>query len=117
MRRRAVARRCHGAHHVGLIRDELTALARAAFLHELGTTAIPNSILDKPGPLTRAEFDRDNATAQRLFPAVAEIDATHPHVLQHSAQRHLKGTQIIDYQHTADPFGQIHPSAIPPSPR
>jgi len=27
-------------------------------LHEFGTTAIPNSILDKRGPLTRAEFDR-----------------------------------------------------------
>jgi HD-GYP domain-containing protein (c-di-GMP phosphodiesterase class II) len=27
-------------------------------VHEFGTTAIPNSIWDKPGPLTRAEFDR-----------------------------------------------------------
>ena len=31
---------------------------RAALVHEFGTTAIPNSIWDKPGPLTRAELDR-----------------------------------------------------------
>jgi len=39
--------------------DETSArLRRAALLHELGTTAISNAILDKPGPLTRAERDR-----------------------------------------------------------
>jgi DNA-binding CsgD family transcriptional regulator len=27
-------------------------------VHDFGTTAVPNSIWDKPGPLTRAEFDR-----------------------------------------------------------
>ena len=27
-------------------------------MHDFGTTAVPNSIWDKPGPLTRAEFDR-----------------------------------------------------------
>ena len=37
---------------------EITTLRRAALLHELGTTAVPNSILDKRGSLTRAEFDR-----------------------------------------------------------
>jgi HD-GYP domain-containing protein (c-di-GMP phosphodiesterase class II) len=37
---------------------EVTAVARAALLHEFGTTAVPNSIWDKRGPLTRAEFDR-----------------------------------------------------------
>ena len=34
------------------------ALRRAALVHDFGTTAVPNSIWDKPGPLTRAEFDR-----------------------------------------------------------
>ena len=38
--------------------DTTTSLRRAALVHEWGTTAIPNSIWDKPGPLTRAEFDR-----------------------------------------------------------
>ncbi len=33
-------------------------LRRAALVHDFGTTAVPNSIWDKPGPLTRTEFDR-----------------------------------------------------------
>ena len=37
--------------------EEITTLRRAALVHELGTTAIPNSILDKTGALTRAELD------------------------------------------------------------
>jgi HD-GYP domain-containing protein (c-di-GMP phosphodiesterase class II) len=37
---------------------EIAAVRRAALLHEFGTTAVPNSIWDKRGPLTRAEFDR-----------------------------------------------------------
>ena len=37
--------------------EEVTTLRRAALVHELGTTAIPNSILDKSGALTRAELD------------------------------------------------------------
>ncbi len=43
---------------LGSTDDAITTLRRAALLHEFGTTGIPNSILDKPGPLTRAEFDR-----------------------------------------------------------
>ena len=43
---------------LGSADDEITTLRRAALVHEFGTTAVPNSILDKPGPLTRAEFDR-----------------------------------------------------------
>ena len=33
-------------------------MRRAALVHDFGTTAVPNSIWDKPGALTRAEFDR-----------------------------------------------------------
>jgi len=36
----------------------LAMLRRAALLHDFGTTGVPNSIWDKPGSLTRAEFDR-----------------------------------------------------------
>jgi HD-GYP domain-containing protein (c-di-GMP phosphodiesterase class II) len=43
---------------LGCSGDEITTLRRAALVHEFGTTAIPNSILDKPASLTRAEFDR-----------------------------------------------------------
>ena len=43
---------------LGFSDDDATSLRRAALLHDFGTTAVPNSIWDKPGPLTRAEFDR-----------------------------------------------------------
>lgn len=47
--------------------DAITGLRRAALVHELGITAVPNSIWDKAGPLTRAEFDR-----VELHPMVTE---------------------------------------------
>jgi DNA-binding CsgD family transcriptional regulator len=37
---------------------EVDTVRRAALLHDFGTTGVPNSIWDKPGTLTRAEFDR-----------------------------------------------------------
>jgi HD-GYP domain-containing protein (c-di-GMP phosphodiesterase class II) len=42
----------------GLGRDEVVAARRAALVHDLGRTAIPNSIWDKRSSLTRAEADR-----------------------------------------------------------
>lgn len=38
--------------------DGVETVRRAALVHEIGTTAVPNSIWDRPGPLTRAERDR-----------------------------------------------------------
>jgi HD-GYP domain-containing protein (c-di-GMP phosphodiesterase class II) len=57
------SRRCaelvaDAARLLGCADAEIATLRRAALLHEFGTTAVPNSILDKHGPLTRAEFDR-----------------------------------------------------------
>jgi HD-GYP domain-containing protein (c-di-GMP phosphodiesterase class II) len=43
---------------LGLDDEAVTVLRRAALVHDFGTTAVPNSIWDKPGSLTRAEFDR-----------------------------------------------------------
>jgi HD-GYP domain-containing protein (c-di-GMP phosphodiesterase class II) len=43
---------------LGLSDDAVTTVRRAALVHDFGTTAVSNSILDKRGPLTRAEFDR-----------------------------------------------------------
>ena len=43
---------------LGLAEEDVTALRRAALVHDFGTTVVPNSIWDKPGPLTRTEFDR-----------------------------------------------------------
>ncbi len=42
----------------GLAPADVTLARRAGLVHDLGRTAVPNSIWDKPGALTRAEFDR-----------------------------------------------------------
>jgi HD-GYP domain-containing protein (c-di-GMP phosphodiesterase class II)/DNA-binding CsgD family transcriptional regulator len=57
------SRRCaqlgaDAAQLLGLPEDTVSTVRRAALVHDFGTTAVPNSIWDKPGPLTRAEFDR-----------------------------------------------------------
>jgi HD-GYP domain-containing protein (c-di-GMP phosphodiesterase class II) len=43
---------------LGFTDDETVCVRRAALLHDYGITGVPNSIWDKPGSLTRAEFDR-----------------------------------------------------------
>ena len=52
---------------LGLDENATVALRRAALVHDFGTTVVPNSIWDKPGTLTRAEFDR-----VELHPMVTE---------------------------------------------
>jgi HD-GYP domain-containing protein (c-di-GMP phosphodiesterase class II) len=57
------SRRCaelatDAARVLGFTEDEITPLRRAALVHDFGITAVPNSIWDKPGSLTRTEFDR-----------------------------------------------------------
>src|SRR3954447_24749354 len=57
------SRRCaelagDAAQVLGLADEAVTTVRRAALVHDFGTTVVPNSIWDKPGPLTRTEFDR-----------------------------------------------------------
>jgi HD-GYP domain-containing protein (c-di-GMP phosphodiesterase class II)/DNA-binding CsgD family transcriptional regulator len=57
------SRRCadlagDAARVLGLSEEDVTTLRRAALVHDFGTTVVPNSIWDKPGLLTRTEFDR-----------------------------------------------------------
>jgi HD-GYP domain-containing protein (c-di-GMP phosphodiesterase class II) len=57
------SRRCaelslDAASRLGFNEETSRTVWRAALVHEFGTTAIPNSIWDKPATLTRAEFDR-----------------------------------------------------------
>ena len=46
------------AEHMGLDSTAVREVRRAALVHDFGRTAVPNSIWDKPGPLTRSEMDR-----------------------------------------------------------
>jgi len=43
--------------HLGLPQDDIAALHRGGYLHDLGKVAIPDAILLKPGKLTPDEFD------------------------------------------------------------
>src|SRR5438876_8336849 len=57
------SRRCaqlavDAARVLGSTEEEVAALRRAALVHDFGITAVPNSVWDKPGTLTRTEFDR-----------------------------------------------------------
>ncbi len=47
---------CEVGGMLGLRRDELDELARAAQLHDLGKLAVPDEILNKPGPLDEREW-------------------------------------------------------------
>ena len=78
------SRRCaqlgaDAARLLGHTEDAVTTLRRAALVHDFGTTAVPNSIWDKPGALTRAEFDRVERHAMlteqmlRRSPALAAL--------------------------------------------
>ena len=43
--------------HLGLTTDEVGALRRGGYLHDIGKVAIPDSLLQKAGPLTPDEFE------------------------------------------------------------
>jgi diguanylate cyclase (GGDEF)-like protein/putative nucleotidyltransferase with HDIG domain len=46
------------AHLLGLSDNEIKALHAGALLHDIGKIAVPDYILNKPGKLTAAEFDK-----------------------------------------------------------
>jgi response regulator RpfG family c-di-GMP phosphodiesterase/DNA-binding CsgD family transcriptional regulator len=56
-----------GADQLGLPGDEVRSVRRAALLHDIGRLGVPNTIWDKPGPLSAAEWER-----VRLHPYLTE---------------------------------------------
>ena len=64
------------AREAGLPDEAVTELRRAALVHDLGRTGVPNTIWDKPGPLTDAEWER-----VRLHPYYAERMLARPEAL------------------------------------
>jgi len=43
--------------HLGLTPDEVAALRRGGYLHDIGKVAVPDAVLQKAGPLTAEEFE------------------------------------------------------------
>jgi putative two-component system response regulator len=55
------------ADRLGLARADRDVLHRGGLLHDLGKLAVPDEVLNKPGPLTAAEFD-----TVKMHPVVGE---------------------------------------------
>jgi len=72
--------------HLGLNQDELDALHRGAFLHDVGKIAIPDRVLLKKGQLTRKEYDlmkRHAVIGDELCATVRSLEAVRPIVRHH----------------------------------
>ena len=66
---------------LSLSADDLEVLRLGALLHDIGKIGVPDDVLRKPGALTDAEFDVDQAAsgARRAHPAVGPVSrAAHP---------------------------------------
>jgi two-component system, cell cycle response regulator len=61
----------------GLSSDEITLLAQAAELHDIGKLAIPDSIMEKPGPLDEEELEtarRHPVIGARIIGAAPDLE-------------------------------------------
>ena len=62
---------------LGLMPEELEDLRQAAELHDMGKVAIPDAILDKPGPLDDAEWEfmrRHTIIGERILQAAPALE-------------------------------------------
>ena len=89
---------------LGLPPDELEDLRQAAELHDMGKVAIPDAILDKPGPLDNAEWEfmrRHTIIGERILAAAPALErvarivrSTHERVDGHGYPDELAGDDI-----------------------
>ena len=93
------------AKHLGISdRDQISAIEAASLLHDMGKLAVPEYILNKPGKLTSAEFDRMKLHASIGADILSAIDFPYPVVpiVRHHHEnwdgtgypQGLKGTEI-----------------------
>ena len=84
----------------GLGADEVRDLRRAGLVHDLGRLGVPNTIWDKPGPLTAAEVER-----VRLHPYFAGRMLTRPALLARVGALAITHAERLD--------GSGYPRALP----
>ena len=77
-------------HELGLSDEAMTPLLQAAALHDVGKVAIPDAILDKPGPLdeTEWEFMRTHTLIGERILAEAPALAEAAKIVRSSHERH-----------------------------
>jgi putative nucleotidyltransferase with HDIG domain len=67
------------ARHMGVVDDKLIkAIEAAALLHDMGKLAVPEHILNKPGKLTAAEFEKMKLHASVGADILSAIDFPYP---------------------------------------
>jgi HD-GYP domain-containing protein (c-di-GMP phosphodiesterase class II) len=72
--------------HCGLPESEVVAARRAGLLHDLGRVGVPNTIWDKPGPLSEADWERVRLHpyyTERMLARVSALGAICPLAVQH----------------------------------
>jgi putative two-component system response regulator len=71
---------------LGLGEDDVSALARGGFLHDVGKVGIPDAVLLKQGPLTREEYDlikQHTVIGERLCGELRSLRNVRPIVRHH----------------------------------
>jgi putative two-component system response regulator len=79
---------------LGFSDDDLTALNRGGFLHDVGKVGIPDAVLMKPGRLTPEEFTlmrRHSAIGHEICGTLRLLDAVRPIVRHHHERPDGKG--------------------------
>ena len=85
------------AERLGLSAHETTLIGLAAELHDVGKTAIPDAILNKPGPLDAGEWEfmrRHTVIGERIVLAAPSLAPTAP--LVRSSHERFDGTGYPD---------------------
>jgi HD-GYP domain-containing protein (c-di-GMP phosphodiesterase class II) len=95
---RGVARLAsEAARLAGMPDADVAALRRAGFVHDLGRLGVPNTIWDKPGPLTAAELERVRLHPYLTDRMLAGLDALAP--VRRLAARHHERLDGSGYPH------------------
>lgn len=71
---------------VGLPQEQITALERGGIVHDIGKVAVPESILNKPGPLTpeeRKRMEEHSAAGERICAPLKSFKLVLPIIRHH----------------------------------